>query len=108
MSRMQPKLTSSEVASGDMSEIRLHISAEIFLMGFVEPFGAGHECPRQVRILSPCAHSDSRILLNFHGECICPGGGSSGCRGSGTRHCDRFEYSDSGRNRPESSGHVST
>src|SRR5437899_10190071 len=103
MSRMQPKLTSSEVASGDMSEMRLHVSAEIFLMGFVEPFGVGHECPRQLRILS---HSDSRIFLNFHGECICPAGGSSGCRGSGTGHCDRFEYSNSGGDRAEPGGYV--
>src|SRR5205814_6221906 len=36
---------SSEVASGDMSEIRLHVSAEIFLMGFLEAFGAGMNAP---------------------------------------------------------------
>ena len=34
-------------------------------MGFLEPFGVGHECPRQLRILSPCAHSDTRIFLIF-------------------------------------------
>src|SRR5256714_14543259 len=45
MSRMQPKLTSSEVASGDMSEMRLHVSAEIFLMGFVEPFASDMNAP---------------------------------------------------------------
>ncbi len=49
---MQPKLTSSEVASGDMPEMRLHVSAKIFLMGFFEPFGVGYERPRQLGILS--------------------------------------------------------
>src|SRR2546430_8039568 len=106
MSRMQPKLTSSEVTSDDMSEMRLHVSAEIFLMGFLESFGVGHECPRQLRILSPCARSDTRISFSLRGKRICSG--KSGYCGSGTRHCDRFEHSDSGRNRPESSGHVST
>src|SRR6266487_3476467 len=106
MSRMQPKLTSSEVASGDMSEMRLHVSAKIFLMGFFEPFGVGYERPRQLGILSPCAYSDTRIFFSFRCKRICSG--KSGYCGSGTRHCDRFEYSDSGRNRPESSGHLST
>ena len=76
-------------------------------MGFLTPFGVGHECPRQLRILSPCAHSDSRIFFNFRCKRICSGDGSSGCCGSGTRHCHRFEYSNSRRDGPESSGHVS-
>src|SRR5205814_10391801 len=104
MSRMQPKLTSSEVASGDMSEMRLHVSAAIFLMGFLEPFGVGHECPRHLRILSPFAHSDTRIFFNFRSKRICSG--KSRYCSSATRHCDRFEYSYSGVARAELGAYV--
>src|SRR5438477_1889625 len=54
-----------------MSEMRLHVSVEIFLMGFLTPFGVGHECPRQLGILSPCAYSDTRIFFSFRCKRIC-------------------------------------